>query len=173
MQVRITAYAGDCCVSGVTELTAGRLTDLLNGPAQIELQDAVLESLEDGHEVRRDRLELQRDELFAVEIDGPRGPQQRRIHTVRHRLQIQLGPYTVLGHLHTRPGAQATSAIQRRPAFVPLTAATIAFVAAGQARLRDVDGLLVNRDRAAWVSAAEGDVRLFAGLPAATSPGRF
>jgi len=79
----------------------------LNAAEQIVLIDAILESLDDGRRLVMARVNLQRDELYAVEAAGPRGDPRRRVHTVHQRLQIQMGPYTVLGQLHTRPGAAA------------------------------------------------------------------
>ena len=166
MQVRFVGYAGDCRVSGVLALTAERLTETLNAAEQVELHDAVLESLDDGRRVAVDLVALRRDELYAVEAAGPSGG--RRLQTTRHRMQVQLGPYGVLGELHALPGVAPLASIVHRGAMVPLTRATIAYVSGGQLQMHDAGTLLVNRDLADWIEAAEDEAMLFPGVPTIT-----
>jgi len=168
MQIHFVGYAGDCRVSGLLDLTRERMTETLNGMDVIPLHGVVLESLDDGRRVAIDELELSRDELYAVEARGPSGT--RRIHTVRQRIQVQLGPYTVLGELHVRPGADPLASVVRRPAMVPLTRATIAYVSGGQLQMHDAGTLLVNRCLADWVEAAEEHADFFPGVPMVPAP---
>lgn len=166
MQVEFTAYSGDCRVSGTLELVGERLTDMLNGDAPLIIRDATLEAHEDGRCVSLPELELDRDDLYAVQAAGPRGLHGRRIHTVRHRILVEVGPYAVLGHLHAYPGARPLPSIARRGLMVPLSDATIGYVRGDQPYLEDVSTLLVNRGLAQWVSeAAEGSAFLGGAMP--------
>jgi hypothetical protein len=45
----LDAYAADCRLSGCVDLWDGRLTDRLNTTEELRIEDARLESLEDGH----------------------------------------------------------------------------------------------------------------------------
>lgn len=163
MQVRFVGYAGDCRVSGLLELAEERLTETLDAMERVDLRDAVLESLDDGRRVALDQVTLERDGLYAVEAAGPSGG--RRIQTVRHRMQVQLGPYGVLGELHVPPGGAPLANIVRRGAMVPLTHATIAYVSGGQLQMHDAGTLLVNRNLADWIEAAEDEAVHFPGVP--------
>ncbi len=162
MLASFIAYADDCRVSGSIELGPDeRLTDALNERTEIRIVDAALVAYSDGRIVNLDELTLSREELVAVEAIGPRGPEDRRIHTVRHRLEVHLGGYAVLGHLHTHPGGQPLVAIGRRLAMVPLTTATIAYNDATGLQVRDIDTLIVNRELADWVRADPEDLVAF------------
>ncbi len=164
---KLVAFSGDCQVFGTITLAAGeRLTDVLNREAVLLVADADLVSHADGHVVHLAEIALDRDELFAIEAVGPRGLEQRRVHTVRHRLEVSLGPYTVLGQLHTFPGGRPLVAVSRRAPMVPLTDATIAFSGHRGVQIRDVATLIINRDRARWVRPEEADLSAFDALPA-------
>jgi hypothetical protein len=165
MQIRFAGYSGDCRVSGNLDLTADRLTEMLNAQEDVVLEDAILESLDDGRRLAIARVTLHREELYAVEATGPRGHPSRRLHTTHQRLQIQMGPYTILGQLHTRPGAAALGSLLRRGPIVPLSEATIGYLSGGQLQMHDTDTLLVNRELAEWVAAAAADARAFPGIP--------
>jgi hypothetical protein len=118
---------------------------------------ARLTSHADGHTVEVGQITLDRDDLFAIEALGPRGEPARRLHTVRHRLEVRLGPYTVLGQVHTRPGGRPLVAIAQRSSMVPLTSATIAFNTGDGIEAVDVETLIVNRSLTEWVRADPGD----------------
>jgi hypothetical protein len=168
MHLDFIAYAGDCRVGGTVDVSDGeRLTDVLNHTAELSLRDVELVGHVDGRIVRLAELELPRDELFAVEAVGARGDPTRRIHTVRHRLELKLGPYTVLGQLHAQPGGQPLVAIARRSPMIPLTNATIAFNEANQVVARDIGTLIVNRELADWVRADITEREAFPGIPEA------
>src|SRR4029077_318158 len=77
--------------------------------------------------------------------------------TEPHRLQAQLGPYTVLGRLHAPPGTEALETIGRRDVIVPVTDATIAGVIAALLEVRDCPTLIINRELASWLRDAEAD----------------
>jgi hypothetical protein len=169
MRVEFIAYAGDCRVSGATTLADGeRLTDLLNRDLTIVVDGARLTSHADGHTVEVGQITLDRDDLFAIEALGPRGEPARRLHTVRHRLEVRLGPYTVLGQMHTRPGGRPLVAIGQGSPMVPLTNATIAFNTDNGVEAIDVGTLIINRSLAEWVRADAGDdLPALVGVPVA------
>lgn len=168
------AYAGDCRVAGRLELNQARLTDMLNAQPTLRLCDVLLESLDDGRLLELADMELQRDELFAIEAVGPRGTAEKRIRTRPHRMQLSLGPYIVMGHLHTMPGADPLNSMLRRMPMVPLTSATIGYSVAGQTVMRDVETLVVNRTLADWISPTSREHTFFPNIPIITpAPGEF
>ena len=170
MLIEFTAYAGDCLVRGSLSVPDGeRLSDFVNGQPEFTITNAELVSYADGHTVTLDEVRLVRDDLFAIEAREPRGETARRIHTVRHRLELQAGPYTVLGQLHTMPGSPPLSSIGRRPTMIPLTNATIAYNDANGLHARDITTLIVNRELMDWVRADANDLPAFAGVPVAAS----
>jgi hypothetical protein len=167
MQIEFVAFAGDCWVRGTVDLPEGaRLSDFLNEAEEIPVRGAELVSHTDGHVVLLDELSLRREDLYAVVALEPRSPGTKRLHTVRHRLEVRSGPYTMLGYLHARPGALPLFSLGRRLSLVPLTGATIAFSHAGSVEARDVETLIVNRDLADWVRADPEEMRAFHGEPA-------
>jgi hypothetical protein len=174
VQIEFMAYAGDCRVAGHVELTGERLTDMLNDSPSLRLRDVLLESLEDGRLLELADMELHRDEVFAVEAVGPRGEASRRLRTRSHRMQVSLGPYLVMGQLHTMPGADPMNSILRRDPMVPLTNATIGYTISGQTMMRDVETLIVNRELADWINPAAGEHLAFPDTPILTpAPGDY
>ena len=168
MRVEFIAYAGDCRVAGATTLAEGeRLTDLLNRELTIVVDGARLTSHADGHTIEVGEITLDRDDLFAIEALGTRGEASRRIHTVQHRLEVRLGPYTVLGEIHTKPGGRPLVAIGQRLPMVPLTNATIAFNTDDGVEVMDVEALIINRSLAEWVRADPDELPAFVGVPVA------
>lgn len=170
MLVEFTAYSGDCRVRGTLAVPDGeRLSDFVNRETELEITGALLESHADGHTVSQERLTLSREDVLAIEARELRGEAARRVHTVRHRLEFRVGPYAILGLLHSKPGGQPLAAIGRRPAMVPLTGATIAWNDSHGLQLRDVGTLIVNRELVDRVRAEAGDRPVFEGLPEAAS----
>ncbi len=155
MLIDLTGFAGDCLIRGRLDLRAERLTDQLNAETRIHLVDVVLEGLHDGRRVAVPTFTVNRDDLCAVRADGPRGARRLRVATSPHRLQAQIGPYTVLGRLHAAPGAEPLLSIGGRETMVPFTGATIAYVVAGILEVRDVPTLVINRELASWLRDAE------------------
>ena len=167
MQIDFKGYAGDCIVTGRLDLAAPRLTDMLNEHDAIQLGDVTLESLIDGAAVQVPSFTVRRDDLCAVRVNGPRGAQRLRVATIVHRVQAQLGPYNVLGCLHTRPSDTILTSLGDRGAMLPLTDATIAYVVGGILEVRDVAVVLINRELASWVRDTESDAIVVAGAPLA------
>ena len=157
MLIEFKGYAEDCIVSGRLDLTAPRLTDMLNDRSAIRLREVTLESLVDGVAIQVPTFTMHRDDLCAAKASGPRGAAHLRVATVIHRVQAHLGPYNVLGCLHTHPPDTLVTSLGGRGPMLPLTDATIAYVIGGILEVRDVSVVLINRELASWVRDAESD----------------
>ena len=151
------AYAADCRVHGSVNLGDARLTDLLNAAPEIVIRDAQLTSLADGHEVAVPEITVTLDELYAAVASGPRGDAARRIRTRVTRVQVELGPYRVEGALHGLPAGDPLGMVLRRPAWVPLTDATVTYGRGPDEVTDEVPTLLVNRELASSMRAVEGE----------------
>jgi hypothetical protein len=128
-----------------------RLTDFLNGQERFLLHSVTFESLEDGHLVPVDSVSVERSDLLAVVGTGPRGAIAQRIDLATARMEIQVGPYLVLGNLHLAPGADPEERVRMHEPMVPLTNATIAYGVAGIVMARDVGTIIVNRALVDWI----------------------
>ncbi len=155
MFVEFRGYGVDFIVVGRVELTANRLTDMVNDVETIILRDVVLEGLHDMARVAVPDYQIRRDELLAVKVAGPRGARDRRVATTGHRVQAQIGPYNVLGRLHTTYGDSVRHRLTGSAPMLPLTDATIAYVIGGILEVRDASTILINRDLASWVRDEE------------------
>ncbi len=150
--IDFAAFAGDCTITGKMTMFGERLTDFLNGQERFRVHHVVLESLEDGHKVAIDSISLERADLLAVVATGPRGAQKQRVELQTNRLQVSIGPYLILGRLHTKAGTDAMASVLRRDPMVPFTTATIAYEQAGTFTTRDVGAIIVNRTLVEWIS---------------------
>ena len=168
MRIAFSGYAADCTIDGEIELDADRLKDLVDQKFQLVVLDAKLVSLDDGRTVSVSRLELDRADLVAAVALGPRGPQGRRIRTVRHDIVAQVGPYTVVGDLHDRPGVPPMSTFHTARPLVSFTNASISFLLAGRPEKRRVATLLVNREHVQWLGPGEPEGPAFVAF--ATGP---
>lgn len=146
MREQLVAWAGDCVVRGSVELGDGRLSDRVNELDVVTFYDVTLRSLDDGHEVNLDELEVERGELHVIEVHGRRGDPARRLRTVEERVTLELGPFEVTGNLHRPPHTHSLASLSRWAHFVPLTDALVG--------IRDRDDervvhpvVLVNRGR--------------------------
>ncbi len=157
MFVEFKGYGVDFIVTGRVELRASRLTDMINDAETLLLQDVLLEGLHDRARVAVPDFTIGRAELLAVRVAGPRGARRRRVPTTLHRVQAQLGPYNVLGRLHTAFGDSVPHRLAGSDAMLPLTDATIAYVIGGILEVRDAATILINRELANWVRDAESD----------------
>ena len=155
MHIDLRAFSADCLIAGKLELSAPRLTDMLNAETIFHLTDVVLEGLADGRRISIPAYNLPRDEIYAVKVTGPRGSKALRIVTVPHRVQAQIGPYNVLGRLNAAPGMDPLRTMTDRGVMLPLTDATIAYVVAGILEVRDASTVIINRELSSWVRGAE------------------
>ena len=160
--VEIYAYAADCRLYGHVELGEGRWSDQLNTMQELHLRDARLEDLADGHVVAIPALTVAHDELCAVIASGPRGDERRRLNTRTARVEVEVGPYRVVGRVHGPPTGDPFASVLRRAAWLPLTEVTVTYRLGGQDMSDAVVTLLVNRHqmRSFRVAEASSDIPL-------------
>lgn len=170
MQISFHGFSADCLIVGTLELTAPRLTDMLNSEPTLHLTDVELEGLADGRRIAIPTHTIRREELYAVKVSGPRGSKALRIVTVPHRIQAQIGPYNVLGRLNAAPGIDALRTMSDRGVMLPLTDATIAYVVGGILEVRDATTVIINRELTSWVRAAVSEDAPDATAPTALQP---
>ena len=168
MLIPFIGYAMGRRLIGHVECEGERLTDLLNRAESIVVRETYLENFEDDTVTNLGDGEVDRSILYAVEASDSRGETTRRIHTIRHRLQVQLGPYTALGLLHSLPGQMPLPYLHARGPMIPLSDATIGFASRGSLQMRDVGTLIINRDMLDWVRANEDEAAAFPGVPVLT-----
>jgi hypothetical protein len=143
--VQLDAYAADCRVWGQVELVEGRISDQLNNTAQLQILDAHIEDLADGHVVTMPQLTVAHEELCAVVACGPRGDAARRLTTRTMRVEVEIGPYRVEGMVHGPRAGDPFASVLRRATWVPLTEAIVLY-RRGEVDVREkVTTLLVNR----------------------------
>jgi hypothetical protein len=171
--VEFVGYGEDCVIVARLPLEAERLTDLLNEQDRYLVTDVLAHGLADGTQFELPEIELQRDEVFLVHAAGPRGNADRRQRTQQHLVAIQLGPYLVQGYYHGLPGSDPVDGIRRRKAMVPLTEATIEFVAGGSVVQSRVETVIVNRELMDWVVQAEDESLEFPELAVPKAEGRL
>jgi hypothetical protein len=158
-------FAGDCTITGQMTMFGDRLTDFLNGQERFHLHKVEFESLEDGHRLEMDGLSIAREDLLAVVATGPRGSLEQRVSLKTDRCHVSIGPYLILGCLHTEPGADPVASVQERDPMVPLSGATIAYEVAGAIVARDVGAIIVNRLLVDWISPTVEAASLFPDAP--------
>lgn len=149
--IEVVAYAEDCIVTGAVALDGDRLTDMLNEHDEYQLVGVRIERLSDHGMLEESEIVVRRDELLAVEAAGPRGDATRRVRTTTHRLLMRLGPYEVVGSLHTPPGHTALASLRRRRPIVPLTDVDVLAVDGARRLAESVPVVLVNRERVDWI----------------------
>ena len=153
-----TAYAADCRITGRIALRVDRLTDQVNGPDPLDIGRVVLEALTDGRQLDVGELTVERDELCAIVVEGPRGDPRRRLRTTTRKVDVRVGPYHVEASVHGTPASDPLSRVSRGPAFVPLTDAVISYETRGELVTEELPVLLVNRHLARTFRAID-DVR--------------
>ena len=159
------AFAADCTITGKMTMFGDRLSDFLNGQERFRVHHIECESLEDGHRVPVDSISIERDDLLAVVGTGPRGNEKQRIPLRTARIHLSIGPYLILGRLHTNAGADAVASVLKREPMLPLTNVTIAYEVAGAIVARDVPTVIVNRLLVDWISPTTEAAPLFPDVP--------
>jgi hypothetical protein len=121
------------------------------------VRQATLTRLVDGSQLCVPRIVLDQEEFCAVEAGTERGSQGRRLHTVLHRKRARIGPYSVIGQLHERPGVTPLGGLRLSSPFVAVTDARIAFQRGASMEVRDVGTLLINGRQIAWMGEASNE----------------
>ena len=114
----IDAYAADWRMHGQTEPAQVRLSDELNASDELHIRDARFEDLADGHQVVVSEITVGQEELCAVVASGPRGDAARRLNTRTAFVEVEVGPYRVLGRVHGPPTADPFASVLRRAAWL-------------------------------------------------------
>jgi hypothetical protein len=162
-EVDFAGYTEDCLILGRIRLEGDRVSDLLNSQEEYLLRDVVVESLVDGRTTELDEVQIARDELIAVHAAGPRGNPARRTRTLAHPVAVRSGAFSIRGYLHALPGMEPLASALRRSPMIPLTDAWLEHLAAGVSRYSPLGTIVVNRDRADWITLiAEAEVRISA-----------
>lgn len=76
-------------------------------------------------------------------------------------MQLSIGPYLILGRLHTRRGQDPMKSVLQREPMIPLLSATLAYSVAGAVVARDVGTIIVNRHQVDWITATADEASLF------------
>lgn len=167
--IPFAAYADDCTVTGGVALDTDRLSDMLSATEEFALDGAAFRALDDGRVVEAESTPICLDDLCVIAATGPRGRHDRRLWTRQIPVRARVGPYSVVGYLHSPPTIDPFKAAERRP-IVPLTAATIEYTMDGAAAREHVDAILLNRRKIERLEpASEAEIVLPDGLEIAAT----
>jgi hypothetical protein len=153
VRIEFMAFADDCVIEAKLVLEANRLSDFVAQSAAFEIHDVVVIALDDGRTLTTSAVNASRHDFAAIAAAGPRGNSARRLQTRRHLVRMRVGPYDILGYLHTPPSAYRFSGAVRR-SVVPLTSARLRYRVGFKDVERNFDALLLNGDRIGWVEEA-------------------
>lgn len=160
MEIRFSAYAADCTVSGELSIEGDRLADFLTSAVEFEVRNASFRALEDGRVVDAASAQLYVDDLCLIVASGPRGRVERKLWTRQYPVRVRVGPYAVLGYLHAPPTIDPFHLADRR-AIVALTACTVEYVEGGTTVRIESDAILLNTNKIDRIeTASEHDLLL-------------
>jgi hypothetical protein len=165
MRIDFRAFADDCVIEAKLVLEMDRLSDLIAQSDDFEIEDVVVIALDDGRALTTSAVKTSRHDFTAIAASGPRGNAARRVRTRLHPVRTRVGPYDILGYLHTPPSAYRFSGAVRRT-VVPLTSVRLRYRVGSKDVEQMFDALLINGDRIGWVQQATnadlsiGDVAL-------------
>jgi hypothetical protein len=164
MQIPFSAYADDCTVSGELALQTDRLSDFLASTTEFEISSPEFRALDDGRTVSAESCEIGRDDVCVILATGPRGRAERRLWTRQHPVRVRVGPYTVIGYLHSPPTIDPFRTTDRRP-IVALTSCVVGIPEAGETTWIDAESVLINTSKIDHLeTASEEDIGLAASL---------
>lgn len=163
MAIEFVGFTDVCRISGAIALADDRLSDMLNSVARIVVRSADVEEIDGGRLERLD-VTVPTGDFLAVGASGRRGLLSQRRRTVKRRVRMGLGRYSVSGYLHVLESAHTESQTGRldallvgRDLLVPLTEATIGYDRNGETREESWETILINRSRVAWIEKADDD----------------
>jgi hypothetical protein len=160
MQIPFSAYADDCTVRGELELKTDRLSDFLASTTEFQLASPEFRALDDGRTVSAESCEIERDELCVILATGPRGREERRLWTRQHPVRVRVGPYVVVGYLHSPPTIDPFRTTDRRP-IVALTSCVVGYAESDSTVWVEAQAVLVNTSKIEHLeTASEEDIGL-------------
>ena len=160
MQIPFSAYADDCTVSGQLALGTDRLSDFLASTTEFQIASPEFRALDDGRTVSAESCEIGRDDLCVILATGPRGRADRRLWTRQHPVRVRVGPYVVIGYLHSPPTIDPFRTTDRRP-IVALTAAVVGIPTGDDTRWVEAESVLINTSKIDHLeTASEEDIGL-------------
>ena len=160
MQIPFSAYADDCTVSGELALPTDRLSDFLAATTEFQVASPEFRALDDGRSVSAESCEIERDDLCVIQATGPRGRAERRLWTRQHPVRMRVGPYTVIGYLHSPPTIDPFRTTDRR-AIVALTSAVVGIPEGGGTTWVEAESILINTSKIDHLeTASEEDIGL-------------
>jgi hypothetical protein len=160
MQIPFSAYADDCTVSGELALRTDRLSDFLASTTEFEVARPEFRALDDGRTVTAESCEIERDDLCLILATGPRGRAERRLWTRQHPVRLRVGPYVVVGYLHSPPTIDPFRSADRRP-IVALTSCAVGYAEGDETVWVESQAVLVNTAKIEHIeTASEEDIGL-------------
>lgn len=160
MQIPFSAYADDCTVRGELALETDRLSDFLASTSEFEIAGPEFRALDDGRIVTAETCEIKRDDLCVVLATGPRGRPERRLWTRQHAVRVRVGPYVVIGYLHSPPTIDPFRTTDRRP-IVALTSSVFGVPEGSGTTWMEAESVLINTARIDHLeTASEEDIGL-------------
>jgi hypothetical protein len=163
MAIEFVGFTDVCRISGAIPLADDRLSDMLNSVSRVVVRNADVEEIDGGRMETLD-VTVPTGDFLAVVGSGRRGLESQRRRTLKRRVRMGLGRYSVSGYLHVLESAHVESLNGRpdallvgRDLLVPLTEATIGYDRGGENREEVWDTILINRSRVAWIEAADED----------------
>ena len=160
MQIPFSAYAEDCMVSGELAIHTDRLSDFLASTTEFQLASPEFRALDDGRTVTAASCEIERDDLCVILATGPRGLAERRLWTRQHSVRMRVGPYSVVGYLHSPPTIDPFRTTDRRP-IVALTSCLVGHPDGAGTTWVEAEAVLVNTSKIEQLEmASEEDIGL-------------
>ena len=149
MPIRVEAYTAGGIATGVVAWS-GQIREALDGAGDLVIEDAHWLPL-DGSPERAGDVRLPVDDLLLVVADEPEGGP---VHAQWHTIDLEAGPYRVVGEMPTMPGFDPGRALARPTGeFVFLRDARISLIEQEDAGEASAPQLLVNRYTVDRVSA--------------------
>jgi hypothetical protein len=169
MQIPFTAYADDCTISGELAIRTDRLSDFLASTVEFQVASPSFRAHDDGRTVTAESCAVERDDFCLVLATGPRGRSERRLWTRQHPVRLRVGPYVVIGYLHSPPTIDPFRTTDRRP-IVALTSSIVGYAAGDETVWTEAEAVLVNSAKIDHLeTASEEDIGLARNLDLRTA----
>ena len=160
MQIPFTAYADDCTVSGELAIRTDRLSDFLAQTVEFEVASPSFTALDDGRTVSAESCAVERDDFCLILATGPRGKAERRLWTRQHPVRVRVGPYVVVGYLHSPPTIDPFRSTDRRP-IGALTSCVVGYQDTAGPVWAEAEAVLINTAKIEHIeTASEEDLGL-------------